>query len=382
MANSNDDLSDIRPDSGINANVSPTQLPIRGEKRIIPAPVSPSDMNDEFEQAYFKSGQKPPNVKGYADSSARQQLVEASDFNVHTALSPYVDYVTIRLYNRGLGGNGTPDGNPAVYRFLINPSQVQINRTTLDGQAFARSGWQIGVWGEDSIQINLTGKTAGQYFAFGLTDKYQPYTESYRNLEQLQVVFENNGYWFEGEKAAEGPLAADFSRRIIKMHADVELNVGNFKWYGMFDSLTLSQSADEPFLMTFQISFIAWKERFRKESPYPDLIHNDTKRGADYGSWQQTALAAQKASQQIGINGVVVLPPEPSVSEIDALLPEPAISATPSAPAVTVAKQDQLLPQVDPTAVDSVPMADTLGINSSSRVVRNASRNNWNGVLA
>ena len=206
MANYNDDLSDIRPDSGISANVSPTQLPIRGEKRIIPAPVSPSDMNDEFDQAYFKSGQKPPNVVGYADSSARQQLIESDDFNVHAALSPYVDYVTIRLYNRGLGGNGNADGNPAVYRFLINPSQVQINRTTLDGQAFARAGWQIGVWGEDSIQVNLTGKTAGQYFAFGLTDKYQPYTESYRNLEQLQVVFENNGYWFEGEQAAEGSV--------------------------------------------------------------------------------------------------------------------------------------------------------------------------------
>ena len=220
----------------------------------------------------------------------------------------------------------------AIQRCTVFSSTRRRCRSTaqrLDGQAFARAGWQIGVWGEDSIQVNLTGKTAGQYFAFGLTDKYQPYTESYRNLEQLQVVFENNGYWFEGEQAAEGPLAADFSRRIIKMHADVELNVGNFKWYGMFDSLTLSQSADEPFLMTFQISFIAWKERFRKESPYPDLIDNDTKRGADYGSWQQTALAAQKASQQIGVNGVAVLPPEPSVSEIEGVISEETQSATP-----------------------------------------------------
>src|SRR5580658_9483257 len=153
MANSNDDLSDIRPDSGISANVSPTQLPIRGEKRLIPAPVSPSDLNTAFENAYYASGQAPPNVTGYAQGSTRTQLVEQADFNVVAAMSPYVDYVTIRLYNRGLGGNGQPDGNPAVYRFLINPSQVQISRTTLDGQAFARSGWQIGVWGEDSVQI-------------------------------------------------------------------------------------------------------------------------------------------------------------------------------------------------------------------------------------
>jgi hypothetical protein len=373
MANYNDDLSDIRPDSGISANVSPTQLPIRGEKRIIPAPVSPSDLNTAFEEAWIGSGSPPPSVTGYANPSDRQQLVEQSDFNVTAAMSPYVDYITIRLYNRGLGGNGNPDGNAAVYRFLINPSQVSIQRTTLDGQAFARSGWQIGVWGEDSIQINLNGKTAGQYFSFGLTDAYQPYTESYRNLEQLQVVFENNGYWFEGEQAAEGPLAADFSRRIIKMHADVELNVGNFKWYGMFDSLTLSQSADEPFLMTFQISFIAWKERFRKESPYKDLIHNDIKRGADYGSWQSASTQTQKATQQLGGAQSVTLPPVSTPGATDAGGPQ--ASATPAAPAVTVAQQDQLLPQVDPTSVDSVPMGNV--INSSSTT----STNFWNGVL-
>src|SRR5271170_4279753 len=139
MANYNDDLSDVRPDSGISANVSPTQLPIRGEKRIIPSPVSPADLNDAFEQAWFSTGTPPPDQQGYADPSARQQLVEPTDFNVTAAMSPYVDYITIRLYNRGLGGNGQPDGNPAVYRFLINPSQVSIQRTTLDGQAFARS---------------------------------------------------------------------------------------------------------------------------------------------------------------------------------------------------------------------------------------------------
>lgn len=376
MANSNDNLSDIRPDSGINANVSPTQLPIRGEKRIIPSPVSPSDLNDQFENAYFASGLTPPNQLGYADPSARSQLVEAGDFNVTAAMSPYVDYVTIRLYNRGLGGNGQPDGNPAVYRFLINPSQVQVNRTTLDGQAFARSGWQIGVWGEDSLQINLSGKTAGQYFAFGLTDQYLPYTESYRNLEQLQAVFENNGYWFEGEQAAEGPLAADFSRRIIKMHADVELMVGNFKWYGMFDTLTLTDDAFTPFLINWQITFVAWKERFRTGAPWPDLIHNDIKRGADYGSWKQTAIAAQQATQSLGAAGAVVLPPN-TVATIPSVLDDqiPPPNLIPVAPAVTVARQDQLLPNVDPTAVDSVPMDNVL--NSSSAT----NSNFWNGVL-
>jgi hypothetical protein len=375
MANFTDDLSDIRPDSGTSANVSPTQLPIRGEKSVINAAVSPADLNTEFENAYFSSGQFPPDIiPGYANPQGRQQLIEADDFSVHAAMQSYVDYVVVRLYNRGVGGNGQADGNPAVYRFLINPSQVQISRTTLDGQAFARSGWQIGVWGEDSLQITLTGKTAGQYFAFGLTDQYQPYTESYRNLEQLQVVFENNGYWFEGEQAnTEGPLGADFARRIIKMHADVELTVGNFKWYGMFDSLTISQSADEPFLMSFNITFVAWKERFRSESPWPDTIHNDIKRGCDYGAWSQTALASQKATQSLGVSSITV-PPANHTNALQAAFNAATMgSASPTPPAVATAQQDNTLPQVDPTAYDFVPMTNVIDSSDNSDF--------WNGVL-
>jgi len=358
MANQNSDVSDVRPDAGTSANVSPSQLPIRGEKRIIPSPVSPWDVNATFENAYTASGQRPPDVKGYANTG-RTQLVDNEDFNVHAALSPFVDYVAVRLPNRGLGGNGQPDGNPAVYRFLINPSQVQVNRTTLDGQAMTRAGWQIGVWGEDSLQISLTGKTAGQYFAFGLTDKYQPFTESYRNLEQLQAVFENNGYWFEGEQVAETVLGGDFKRRIIKMHSDVELIVGNFMWYGMFESLTLSQNASDPFLMNFQIAFIAWKERFRKGSPYPDTLHNDVKRGHDYGAWKPTALP---------VTSRTILPPDtptptlaPSVPSVPSAAPKKIQVPPPSAPlvppAVLSARASYLLPLVSPTVVDSVPKA-------------------------
>jgi hypothetical protein len=358
--NNIDNLSDVRPDAGTSANVSPQQLPIRGEKRIIPAPTNPADVNTEFTNAWWSSDTTPPNVVGYDNPSARQQLVEQDDFNVHATLSPYVDYVVVRLFNRGLGGNGQPDGTPAVYRFLINPSQVVVNRQTLDGQAFARSGWQIGVWGEDAFTVQLTGKTAGQYFAFGLTDRYQPFTESYRNLEQLQVVFENNGYWFEGEQAAEGPLAADFSRRIIKMHADVELIVGNFMWYGMFDTLTLSQSADTPFLMDFQLSFIAWKERFRKQSPYKDTIHNDIKRGHDFGVWKSTSIAVQQVTSNLGSPQSVTLTPNTVAPTPVTSTSIPPLLARPVSPAVASFQASQTFSAVDPTANDTTYTAPVI----------------------
>lgn len=360
--NNIDNVSEVFPAAGVNANISPQQLPIRGEKRIISSPVSPDNANDQFEQDWQKSSLTPPNLKGYRDPQARQQLVEQADFNVVAAMSPYVDYVVVRLFNRGLDANGLATNDPACYRFLINPSQVVVNRTTLDGQAFARSGWQIGVWGEDSLQISLTGKTAGQYFAFGLTDRYQPFTESYRNLEQLQVVFENNGYWFEGEQQAEGPLAAgqtgfsegaNFARRIIKMHADVELIVGNFMWFGMFESLTISQNAEAPYLMDFQIQFVAWKERFRKQSPYADTIHNDVKRGHDYGAWLPTAIQVQKETQNLGAAQSVALTPNTATTTQPFSLLRPPAAVYPQNPAVVSAQAAQTFSVVDPSANDT-----------------------------
>lgn len=371
--NNIDNLSDVRPDAGIQTNVSPQQLPVRGEKRIINAPTSPATITNEF------NGVLGDNAPSHFYDTGRTQLVDQDDFNVTAALSPYTDYLLVRLYNRGLGGNGQPSGMPAVYRFLINPSQVVVNRNTLDAQAFARSGWQVGVWGEDSLQISLTGKTAGQYFAFGTTDRYQPFTESYRNLEQLQVVFENNGYWFEGEQSAEGPLGAgpEFARRVIKMHSDVELVVGNFIWYGMFESLTISQNAETPFLMDFQISFIAWKERFRKQSPYKDTIHNDIKRGHDYGTWQPAAISFQQQTSLPGVSTNVAIAPNigtPVLPPPSLLIP-PAQPAPP-APATLAAAASNTYAQVDPTANDTTFTTPVLQVRSPLE------QGFWKGILS
>src|SRR5208337_1407481 len=316
-------------------------------------PISSSDLNNEVTKDL---GNK---ARTSFANTGRTSLVQYDDFFTAAAMKPFVDYVLVRLPHRGVSSTGQQDGNApaATYRFLINPSQVQVSRQTLDGQAMTRAGWQIGVWGEDSLSINLSGKTAGQYFSWGVTDAFQPYTNSYRNLEALVMVYENNGYWFEGEQAAEGPLAADFARRRIKMHEDVELWVGNFIWYGMFDSLTVSQSAEEPFLINFQISFIAWKERFRKTSPYQNLILNNVKRGHSYGAWASAATTTQ--------NGVTTVAPTsnlpPGTPPAAGSNSQPALTS----PAVSAANASNTLPQTDPHSVDFVPNIDWITNPSS-----------------
>src|SRR5271167_1450814 len=96
------DLSDVQLGAATNPNVTPTTLPIRGEKRIIPTPVSAGDLNLAFEAEYLKSGKKLPVYSG----SLRNQLVQGSDFNTVAALSPYTDYVIVRLQHRGTSANG------------------------------------------------------------------------------------------------------------------------------------------------------------------------------------------------------------------------------------------------------------------------------------
>jgi len=350
MPNPND-ISDVQTQAaGGNTSNSPKTLPIRGEKRILPVPINPSAMSDQFEQLYDQSGMDSPEDKGYANTG-RTELVQYDDFYVHAALRPYVDYVTIRILNRGQSASGAPDPSTnATYRFLINPSQVQISRSTLDAQAFARSGWQFGIWGEDSVQITLNGKTAGQYWAFGITDRYQQYSQSYRNLEQLQVVFENNGYWFEGEQANEGPLAASFARRRIKMHQDVELTVGNFVWYGMFEQLEISQNADAPFLADFNLTFIAWKERFRNTSPYNNQIKNDLQRGNAYSAYQKS-IDPQVLAQ--GLPAASRLPS--SLNSVVGLATPPTTNVNPNTPSVTTAQTVPALPSASPNTSDYTP---------------------------
>ena len=323
------DISDLRATTPAYAEISPTQLPIRGEKRIIPSFVDVSDTNDQVTAGIRSNGSN-------ADPNSNIG-VETNDFLITAAMKPFVDYIVVLIPHRGTTNGVADPSQSAAFRFIINPATVQVNRTMVDAQSMTRAGWQFGVWGEDTVSISLSGQTAGQYFSLGTTDAFQSFTKSYRNLAQLVMVFENNGYWFEGEQAGNGPLnAADFTRRRIKMHQDVVLVVGNFIWYGMFDQMTVSQDAEKPFLANFTINFTAWKERFRNSSPYIDNVHNDVARGQTYGQYPTPPPQTPNAPPQFN--------------------PTPLPPAT--SPAVESFELAQTFPTEDTAAQDFQPMFD------------------------
>lgn len=271
-------------------------LPIRAEKRIIPSGIDANSIQSEFEAG---------NPLG---TQLKTHQLDQSDFMITGARKDLTDFIKVRIPHRGIvAATGLFAANQdAEFQFLVNPRTVAISKQTVDTQAVTRGGWQFGVWGEDVSSIRISGQTAGSYFALGLTDEFQFYSQSYRNLMQLLQVFENNGYWFEGEEYNEGPLAADYLRRRIRMHQDLELWVGNFIWSGMFESMNITQNAENPFQLEFELTFIAWKERYRDSSGYWNSLPNNIQRGHSYpaviGSTGQAAVnttVSQQASMSI-----------------------------------------------------------------------------------
>jgi hypothetical protein len=312
-------------------------LPTRGEKLLIPSPVTVTQAS-QILSAGFANG-VPATVSENLSVSSLQDA-----FDLSAALEPLTDFVTITIQNRGVDNQGNPAPTTnAVFRFLINPSTISIAHTTLNSESFARSGWLFGVWGDDFVRISLSGKTPGQYFILGTTDEFAEYSESYRNLEQIQDVFENNGYWFEGESTSYGTAQPpNYTRRAIKMHQDVILAVKEFIWSGMFETFEWSQDANNPYLADFTLSFIAWREQYRADSPYYSAIPNTVQRGNSYTVYAALVPGAapiQAPASQTTTSG------QPQTAT-----PQPAGSTTPTSPAAQ--SNAVTLPTISPLSLD------------------------------
>lgn len=261
-------------------------LPIRGEKKLVPVELASTKTNS---QAQKEAAALADSGDTTSEATGTTPTYEAITY----AKTTLTDYVTLRIPTRPARGKSQ---GVFTYRFLINPKSVQVSRQTMDAHSMTRAGWQFGIWGEDTIDIHVSGTTAGQYFENGLSDRWEEFSVSYRNTMELVNLFENNGYFFEGEETDNQWSAPDYTRRRIKSQGDVELRVGNFIWSGMFVSMALNHTADTPYFNTFEFNFLAWKERFTDASPWLDTIHNSVTRGHDATVSQQLATNYTQSS--------------------------------------------------------------------------------------
>jgi hypothetical protein len=288
------------------------QLPIRGEKQFIPNQVSIPNQSTTPSGGINAFSAQPNSILAAGQtniSRANPNTVTASSFYLKAAKAAFKDYITVRIPHRGFDSSGNPNlNNTATFRFLVNPTTIQVNRETIDQQALTRDGWQFGVWGEGLGRVSMSGTTAGEYFSLGLADEYSYFTKSYRNLMALTSFYESNGYFWEGEQAFSGTLQG-VSRKFIKCHQDVLLTVGNFVWSGMFDSFSVHFDAEKPYSATFELSFISWRERFLSTSPYDsNLLDTDTRRGHSYSNYYTTATQQEMQRLQQGTPSMTALP--------------------------------------------------------------------------
>lgn len=297
-----------------------TLPPVRGAKRIVGIPISattlpfegrtgggddsgigPNFLKNKVKQAF---GGKLPSfnqalqsdtvVQTYSPAQGTRSLSQL-DFEQtrvrrdgNLASGPMGDFIYVKLKKRGFGGADL------IWKFLVNPETIQVNRQVVDAESMSRAGLQTGIWG-DLIDISISGVTAGQYFAGVLVDMYGEQSRSFSSMMELVSLYENNGTWFEGEATGNAAAAAAITRKQIQLQADVEVAFGNFIWSGCFTELTLSDSADTPYYNKFTLGFMAWKERFRKDSPWRNSISENQYFGHAYELYERPLKAADKA---------------------------------------------------------------------------------------
>ena len=251
----------------------PYQLPpMRAEKRIVPLPVDISRMAFEGRSG---GAQGDYHRADMTKDLTPDDYLQTQAISTRDLAAGLTDFIYVRLLDRG------PDGSDLTFRFLINPDSISASRQVIDAESLTRAGLQTGIWG-DLLDITASGSTGGQYFAGGLVDGHSEYSLVDRNLQQLITIYENNGCWFEGESGLDPGWGSDVSLKQLGSQADVTLVFGNFVWSGCFTELSIDETADNPYYNKFSFSFMAWKERFKDDSPWINSIRNDQYFGHAY----------------------------------------------------------------------------------------------------
>jgi hypothetical protein len=311
--------------------VGMTLLPQRPQHRFMGVP-------NETETIPFV-GRKGGGDGGDYSPAELKGAVYASDFeqSLVKAAGQYAagltDYVYISLRDRG------PNlGQDYRFKFLVNPENITVNHQTVDAESLTRSGPQVGLWG-DTTDITISGQSAGRYFAGSLVSIFAAYSKSYQNLTQLQMLYENNGYWFEGETAADPNLPQAYAVKQIQLQADIWLGFGNFLWGGCFRDFSIEENADNPFTSKFSFSFVVWKERYKKNSAWRNSIESDRYYGHAYELYPTRKAADQPPPAPFipaGSLGASPLAPSlgslPPAGGFTGLIPTPTLPPPPQPP--------------------------------------------------
>ena len=146
---------------------------------------------------------------------------------------------------------GGKDGNTIMFTMLINPSTMNYGKTNAVLTAYTRKGWIPQIWGANQPILSSTGKTAA-FMAptVGLTSLMKKYSFGFLNFMGLVAAFKNNGYrLFDQTKVRN-------LTRVINVVQGIEISFDGQIFMGHFNTFTMDEVADTPFLFNYQFEFI------------------------------------------------------------------------------------------------------------------------------
>lgn len=147
-------------------------------------------------------------------------------------------------------------GKRLEFTMLINPNNLNHGKTSSANPLYTRKGWVTQLWGPNQDVLTATGKTAAFMRAsVGVTNFYRKESFAYLNFMSLVTAFKNNGYRiFDFTDAREVTRIAN--SRVIDLIHGVEIFYDNNTYMGHFNTFTLDEDADNPFIFNYNFEFI------------------------------------------------------------------------------------------------------------------------------
>lgn len=131
--------------------------------------------------------------------------------------------------------------------FFVNPSSISYSYRQKTTRRRSRSGWIEEYWGEDLDSLTVEAVSGGfksQNYGYGSAHNTRESGEvpAFTRLEKIVQAYRNNGLVL-----SDNMFAQEFIP--IQFHFD------KFIYFGFFESFSLDETTDRPFMMGFTFTF-------------------------------------------------------------------------------------------------------------------------------
>lgn len=172
----------------------------------------------------------------------RQAANTALDTDLTGAIEPVLPlYISI-------AGN---DGRRIRIMMLISPESMNHGKTNSTTFAYTRNGFVPQLWGNNQDILTSTGKTAAFMVpGVGITNFFRRRSFAFLNFMSLMNAYRNNGY------RLLDPTKTSILTRVTSIVQGVEIDYDNQTFMGHFNTFTLDEDAEHPYLLNYNFEFI------------------------------------------------------------------------------------------------------------------------------